>query len=96
MKTRHGFVSNSSSSSFIIDKGFLIPLQIYAIINHGKVAQWISDVLDIAYGCIEYEWYISEDAAYIRGHISMDNFNMREFLKDIGVPDDAIKWEHGG
>ena len=80
MKTRNGFVSNSSSSSFIICKNLLTEWQIEAIKNHTS-----SD---------EYNrWYISEDDIYIYGSTSMDNFDMREFLCMIGINPNVVKWD---
>ncbi len=42
MKIRSSFVSNSSSSSFVIDKTGLTEEQIWAIKNHIKVACWLN------------------------------------------------------
>jgi hypothetical protein len=39
MKIRQGFVSNSSSSSFLIDKNKITPEQTDIIYNHYKIAQ---------------------------------------------------------
>ena len=84
MKTRYGFVSNSSSSSFMIDKLCLTDLQLYAIRNHVKVAKEMLD--DFFIGSREDEWNITETDEKIKGYTSMDNFDMEYFLKQIGVP----------
>lgn len=41
MKIRNGFVSNSSSSSFVVKKASLTAMQIEAIHNHIEVASWL-------------------------------------------------------
>ncbi len=80
MKIRQGFVSNSSSSSFVINKGFLTPLQIEQIQNHRE--------LGIQLGMMNSQtdyWVIDENEFELLGHTSLDNFNMSEFMKKIGV-----------
>jgi hypothetical protein len=72
MKIRSGFVSNSSSSSFIISKHFLSPYQIEQIYAHTRFAG--NDA-----------WIITETGTEIRGETSMDNFNMAEYLIRINV-----------
>jgi hypothetical protein len=77
---RIGFVSNSSSSSFVIQKKDLHPLQLVAIRNHSQVAEW--------FNMVHYSsdaWAIEEDDFEIRGHTFMDNFRMFEFFEKIGI-----------
>jgi hypothetical protein len=83
MKTRSGFVSNSSSSSFVISKDALAPWQKEAIRTHYEDP-----------GCDpEWAWDISETADTICGYTFMDNFNMREYLKGkLLIPDRDIQW----
>ena len=88
MKIRNGFVSNSSSSSFVINKDDLTCLQIIAIKRHNE----FGDDMGI-YNAKSDSWYISENDFEIRGSVSMDNFDMREFLNKIGVSEDKIRWE---
>jgi len=94
MKMRTSFVSNSSSSSFVISKDYLTDLQIERIKNH---IQFDHDN-NLGHG-IEYdkwaldEWIIDENVLNIYGRTSMDNFNMYAFLKNIGVDLDKVEWD---
>ena len=84
---RNGFVSNSSSCSFVIRKVALTRLQLIAIRHHGVVGRW----LGIDYP--DYAWMIDETISEIRGYTSMDNFDMREFLEAIGVVLEDVEME---
>jgi len=104
MKTRNGFVSNSSSSSFIIKKKFLTGEQIDAINNHIQYANdnnWIENTVDedgdfvsegCGYGKSDDAWYISETGDAITGDTGMTNFSMEIFMQKIGVDASHIKW----
>jgi hypothetical protein len=88
MKSRFGFVSNSSSSSFIISKHFLNEWQINAIKNH------TTNLYFKRSGCDKYDaWNINEDEHFVCGSTSMDNFDMREFLCMIGINPNVVKWD---
>ena len=81
MKSRNGFVSNSSSSSFMILKKYLSPDQIRRVYEHDGGSD---------------RWNISEDEDFLMGETSMDNFDMEEFLiKRLEVPEDKITWKDG-
>ena len=70
MKIRTGFVSNSSSSSFLIEKDYLSPQQIKQIKDHKKF-------------CIEkfdFPWTIKETKNLITMSVMMDNFDMKDYL----------------
>ena len=88
MKIRNGFVSNSSSSSFLILKRDLTEKQIEQIIGHHNEAY------KYAMNCYEDEvWDIKDHGETITGDTWMDNFNMCKFLDRIGVDKANIEWD---
>jgi hypothetical protein len=89
MKTRDGFVSNSSSSSFMIQESKLNSVQLEKIINHksylSKAEQGDA-------------WSISNHQKYgvnfICGSTYMDNFDMHYYLtKILKINPAFIEWE---
>ena len=87
MKIRNGFVSNSSSSSFIINKEDITGKQYFLIREYQK---HISE-----YGIEDDEpaWFLEDRGDYLHGSTSMDNFDMEEYLKVIGVNPKKVKWD---
>ena len=83
MKIRNGFVSNSSSSSFLISKRNLSDEQINGIYNHEE------------YSGEADAWSVSEQGnAYIFVSTFMDNFDMYEYLtEELNIDKNKIKWE---
>ena len=86
MKIRNGFVSNSSSSSFLIDKRELTLYQLDLIKN--KIRQEADeeeeDHLDT--------WYVWEEDNDVCLSTSMDNFDMRSYLIEfVGINEEAIR-----
>jgi len=82
MKIRNGFISNSSSTSFTIDKNNLTKEQIILIQDHYLDCDDTDD-----------EWFIYDENNEISGHTSSHRFNMKKYLKDVGVPDEYITWK---
>ena len=71
MKTRNGFVSNSSSSSFVIAKTFLTPDQLKAIKDfHSKMKGEGKSFGDNGDYLTEDKNYISFDVYYIHSEFS--------------------------
>ena len=96
MKIRNGFVSNSSSSSFVIAMDKVSDLQLEAIHNHSEIQknlpQELKDIFDLEF---EDSWGIDKKGQFLTGTTMMDNFNMVGFLKMIGIDDRDISWDEG-
>lgn len=89
MKIRLGFVSNSSSSSFVISKLHLQPWQIAAIKDFCSkpVGEW------------QDTWIIEETYEELLGNTFMDNCgsgpgSIDEFMKENHFPMDKVKWRY--
>ena len=96
VKTRLGFVSNSSSSSFVIAKKALKKGQLRKIFNHyhkgitmGLYTPYPNRDMDIW-----NTWAITVEGGMVKGSTDMDNFPMDEFLEAIGVDMNAVEWWH--
>ena len=106
MKVRNGFVSNSSSSSFVIKKEDLSDLQIYLIKNHLEVGKILDKHIDFysddfegdykpepfVYFGFDDRWKIEESDLAIGGSTWMDNFCMERFMRLIGVDRDKVNF----
>jgi hypothetical protein len=104
MKIRNGFVSNSSSSSFMIPKRYVSEYQLELIENHIEKARKIDPTHDWPSECysgytpsewgFSDRWSITVDEDLVEGYTNMDNFDMNHFLQEIGIPADKIRWRH--
>ena len=88
MKIRNGFVSNSSSSSFVLKIDEISEDQLAMIWDHIELGR---DLLEWQNYHDEDRWsiWITED--HVHGETSMDNFDMYEFLIKIGIDKTLIK-----
>lgn len=97
MKFRSGFVSNSSSSSFVIRMRDLTGSQIDAIMNHIRYANEYSednqnDYVDFGYASEDDAWCVWIEDGCLRGSTSMNNFSMYSLFEHLGIPDDKVTW----
>ena len=90
MKKRECFVSNSSSSSFIIPIKLLTETQILQIEMHARLAK------DLNLDNWDDPWHIDRDLQdgepVIKGTTWLDNFSMSSFFEIIGVSDNIVEW----
>ena len=108
MKFRSGFVSNSSSSSFIIKRKYISDSQLEMIEKHFEYAKKLLEDMDeekrkgmwggegeTFFGYMgEFDkWEITITEESVKGETIMDNFEMHLFLREIGIKDEYIKWE---
>ncbi len=80
MRIRSGFVSNSSSSSFVVALCNISQNQLHKIWHHDIYGE----KLGIPYAREGY-WNIVTGKGIVRGFTLMDNFDMGDFLEKIGV-----------
>jgi hypothetical protein len=77
MKTRKGFVSNSSSASFVVSLDRLTALQF------AKLQQW----------CADSDWTCTVDlvSGTASGYTSMDNASIEDFLEREHINNNPVR-----
>jgi hypothetical protein len=84
MRIRMGFVSNSSSASFVINKKHLPKEVIDAIKDHYDYAHKHNfKCIDSEFSSPSDKWAIEETETELRGSTSMDNFDMQMFIEEL-------------
>lgn len=102
MKIKTDYVTNSSSASFIIDISNITKLQKFLIENHVEFCKTYdpqalldADIYGEAIENIENSgWTIYEEDGFIKGRTSMDNFDMRWFLNEIGIREEDYEYDN--
>lgn len=97
MKRRMGFVSNSSSASFIVAKKGLSEDILSALRNHIQAAQEMKKTLSkeeqdyvFEYLDVDDVWNLVEDDRFLDFDVGMNNFPLNMFARKIGVPEKNI------
>ena len=84
MKMRSGFVSNSSSASFVINKKHLPKEVIDAIKNHWDYANENNfKCIDSEFSSASDKWDIEETETELKGITSMVTFDMPLFIEEL-------------
>jgi len=99
MKIRRGFVSNSSSSSFVVFKDSLTNKQQDMILRYQEWIDFFISIDDSVKELLEYyktdPWIVIEYDEFIFCETSMDNFSMEDYLNYIKIDKDIINWDDG-
>ncbi len=92
MKVRLGFVSNSSSASFIVDKRAITEAQAELLRQHSTIAVMLYNELktEVFSSGNTDGWNLEETKNTLNFDTTMDNFDLPGFAKEIGVPNKAI------
>jgi len=81
MRFKTDFTTNSSSASFVVPRSCISEKQLQMIINHIELAAVMVDKFKD--GVYLDPWQIDVSKHSVKGHTSMDNFDMEWFLINI-------------
>ena len=94
MKQRNGFVSNSSSSSFIINLDAVTPDQLEKLVRYAtadpKIVQSYAKTEEDRGGC---GWFLDICGNHIRGTTYMSDYDLRAWILHLGIPSNAMSFE---
>ena len=95
MKIRTDFVTNSSSSSFVISRKDITDEQIELLKNHADIIKHFGyEIPGLEYSLSDDYWDISIDDDSVSGYTSMDNWNFYKFLEYIGLDMTKVQYNH--
>lgn len=97
MKIRNGFVSNSSSSSFVVRMSDLTTDQLDKIYHHLKYKSLLNDIVNSEILSLlkkSDQWKLTITSEFIIGETDMNNFPMDVFLKIIGIKEENVFWDN--
>ena len=91
MKIRAGFVSNSSSASFVVDKRLITEAQAELLRRHSIIASMLYNELKTnIFDSADQSWELDETKTKLEFSTTMNNFDLPGFAKEIGIPQEAI------
>lgn len=94
MKTRIGFVSNSSSASFVVWYKDITPVQLQAIKDLCKPRETCTPNLEMFLLPTKWDlWTVMFFDDQIVGDTLMDNGELKPVFLSLGIPGSAVHWE---
>jgi len=91
VKKRFGFISNSSSSSFVIKLHDLSGEQLHQVMSPDYTSQNCGT--EEGFSCA-WSIHIDTDKGVVEGYTGMDNFDMDKYFEEIGIPNSVVTWEY--